>query len=898
MRLHLCLIIVLMLSLCSCEQKSEEPIDNDISFDEVCNKLDSVLSKGMPTLTSDIENFARTLPGYEKIEEKEGTAYIYFTNEQKYFIDLTGATQVNMGLDDEIDDDALIDSIDSLTGYTEPAQDIETNSIKSAYSPSRASGNNTSVSLMTKRNILLWSPMQLKGDGFLNQFNKLENSLKQKFPDLTVTKVYENGKQTASTILNTIELFSKYSLVFIACHSTPDGEIVVPRYPYLKDYNLVKGYARNFENDKDEPVYVLDKKWISEKLPATLKRTVIWTCMCFAASDNAVFRDLCSKRDVADFYGGSQSVNAKTSLGFFRIFITNWFYGRGSDVALNSLRKPTPYNFLNLDNKNVTGNWVPLSSGYHALYYGKISPQKASNGPRVRAVVGKDWLRQNFNNSSSRAMDSNLMGIELTDEETGNTSKLYFNASNVHSVSDNLSKDEQIANVVFEMNTDNLAPGSYKYRSFVDVPEENTSIISDKYESLVIEDYGLTNPIRIYTRDDLVEFIKSFYTSSSRFDNRDVLLMNDIDLGELVIKTTPDEKLKSFNNIFEGNGHTIYRTYRHTYEYNNFLVPSLGNDGILRNFTLNISAPDLRCPQAFRDVVVEYNSGIIDNCDIEINAIINHDKNENWQYIEWLYGYTNYGIIKNCDVRGTINGASTGGLICYWNGLFTSTSTGFRHQEGKIINCKVDVNVDTPASFCGITSTNSGLIDSCYVSGTMNLHAYIGIASSNHEYRAGWYMPTIRNCTSRSIVKASYTASGICSYNSGQIENCTNYTSLATSTQCCGIALHNASSSISQVPRITGCKNYGNMSGLSSIGGIACLSRSFEDDHEGIIENCINYGTITYHPTYNYEEIHPNYPNNPDSWPKFSQISPYCIKINNTKAGKVILKDGYQMKEI
>lgn len=118
MRLHLCLIIVLMLSLCSCEQKSEEPIDNDISFDEVCNKLDSVLSKGMPTLTSDIENFARTLPGYEKIEEKEGTAYIYFTNEQKYFIDLTGATQVNMGLDDEIDDDALIDSIDSLTGYT------------------------------------------------------------------------------------------------------------------------------------------------------------------------------------------------------------------------------------------------------------------------------------------------------------------------------------------------------------------------------------------------------------------------------------------------------------------------------------------------------------------------------------------------------------------------------------------------------------------------------------------------------------------------------------------------------------------------------------------------------------------------------------------------------------
>lgn len=119
---------------------------------------------------------------------------------------------------------------------------------------------------MTKRNILLWSPMQLKGDGFLNQFNKLENSLKQKFPDLTVTKVYENGKQTASTILNTIELFSKYSLVFIACHGTPDGEIVVPRYPYLKDYNLVKGYARNFENDKDEPVYVLDKKWISEKL--------------------------------------------------------------------------------------------------------------------------------------------------------------------------------------------------------------------------------------------------------------------------------------------------------------------------------------------------------------------------------------------------------------------------------------------------------------------------------------------------------------------------------------------------------------------------------------------------------------------------------------------------------
>lgn len=651
-------------------------------------------------------------------------------------------------------------------------------------------------------------------------------------------------------------------------------------------------------NDKDEPVYILNKKWLSERLPKSLKRTVIWTCMCFAGSENAVFKNLCADRNVADFYGATESINARISLNFLKDFLSKWFFGYGSDVAFNSQRKAVSYEFENHVGEIVKGDWVSLATGYHALYYGKTSPMKAAEGPRIRTVVGKDWLKRNFNRSSSRADTGSLLGLVLTNENSGNISKIYLNPSNILSVSDNYSKDDQVANIVLEMKIDNITPGSYRYSSFVDVPEENTSIVSDTYETFVIEDYGLTEPIRIYTRDDLVEFIKSFYKSSSRFDNRDVILMNDIDLGELIIKTTPDEKLKSFNNIFEGNGHTIYRTYQHTYEYNNFIVPNLGNNGILRNFTLNISAPNLRCPQAFRDVIVEYNSGIIDNCDIEINAIINHDKNENWQYIEWLYGYTNFGIIRNCDVHGTINGASTGGLICYWNGLFTSTSTGFRHQEGKIINCKVDVNVHTPGSFCGITSTNSGLVDSCYVSGTMNLNTYIGIASSNHEYRAGWYIPTIRNCASSARVKASYTGSGICWSNGGLIENCINYTNLATSDLCCGIALQNGSISISEVPRILGCKNYGNMSGLKSIGGIASKSCIFEGDHEGIIENCINYGTITYNPSYNYEEIHSNYPSDPDNWPKFSQISPYCIKINNTKAGKVILKEGYQMKEI
>lgn len=223
----------------------------------------------------------------------------------------------------------------------------------------------------------------------------------------------------------------------------------------------------------------------------------------------------------------------------------------------------------------------------------------------------------------------------------------------------------------------------------------------------------------IYTAEDFIAFsylmigktygnrtLDEFYTEKDGI--RTFHLRSDIVFNEELssqIKTMAQDRNTAFNDIFNGNNHTISGIVFNNSRTVNTLFTYLGKNGIIENLILNDMV--IHSSQYLSSgLICVYNQGVIRNCKIK-NCFISSSNTESpTSGGVGLICNNNTGIIYNSII---IDSA----IDCYSNNIGGITQS----CPGTMLNC-LSINVDlskcyTKGGFC--RSISKGTIHNCYI---------------------------------------------------------------------------------------------------------------------------------------------------------------------------------------
>lgn len=223
----------------------------------------------------------------------------------------------------------------------------------------------------------------------------------------------------------------------------------------------------------------------------------------------------------------------------------------------------------------------------------------------------------------------------------------------------------------------------------------------------------------IYTAEDFIAFsylmigktygnrtLDEFYTEKDGV--RTFHLRSDIVFNEELssqIKTMAQDRNTAFNDIFNGNNHTISGIVFNNSRTVNTLFTYLGKNGIIENLILNDMV--IHSSQYLSSgLICVYNQGVIRNCKIK-NCFISSSNTESpTSGGVGLICNNNTGIIYNSII---IDSA----IDCYSNNIGGITQS----CPGTMLNC-LSINVDlskcyTKGGFC--RSISKGTIHNCYI---------------------------------------------------------------------------------------------------------------------------------------------------------------------------------------
>ncbi|MHC4693871.1 MAG: GLUG motif-containing protein [Planctomycetota bacterium] len=300
------------------------------------------------------------------------------------------------------------------------------------------------------------------------------------------------------------------------------------------------------------------------------------------------------------------------------------------------------------------------------------------------------------------------------------------------------------------------------------------------------------DPYLIYTAEQMNAIGADSNDWGKRFK-----LMADIDLGAYTGESFniigyrrffDDEK--SFNGVFDGNGHTI------------------------SNFTYTCT--DTHHIGLFGNVSGEIkNLGLIDpNIDAERGGGV---------YIGSLVGLLQDATITNCYVDG---GSVTGAYLV--GGLVGESYYGINI----ITNCYSTSSVIGYRNVGGLVGTNGGTISNsystCIVSGDWSVGGLVGHNSSRG---------TITNCCSRGSVLGETKVGGLVGNNSsrGTITNCCSRGSVLGETKVGGLTGGNSGN-------ISNSYAESSVSGTAEVGGLVGINRRYK--YVGKIINCYSTGIV------------------------------------------------------
>ena len=246
------------------------------------------------------------------------------------------------------------------------------------------------------------------------------------------------------------------------------------------------------------------------------------------------------------------------------------------------------------------------------------------------------------------------------------------------------------------------------------------------------------NILKITTEEELEKF-KEQVNSGNSFDNKAVILMNDINLTKnwTPIGYIRDDNIIKFNGDFNGLKHIINNlTINNPQKLYQGLFSNTGSSAKINSVVVNGSVTGGK----YVGAIVGYNEGSIRNCGNEASVTCQYDVEGDWNpFSGGIAGYNYTGTINGCYNKGQVNSTkfSVGGIVG-------------KSEGGIIKNCynsaTISSNVGEVGGICG-TADNTTLY---------NLYN-IGNIQSNESANAG-IVGKLSNCSIKNV------------YNMGQVE--------------------------------------------------------------------------------------------------------------------------------
>lgn len=503
--------------LAQIDSLSFKDVDVNKSFD-ILNELFSITPNGQQLEIEDVIMYVKKHYDNANIEIRDSIIYLDIEGCETLRLDIYGKYMMESS-DWVLDSLTLSNRMDSIMNVLgRDVQDtistILSDSVFSEddfnYSQSRQLNhrrsaptnvtNNTTI--LTNNNLLIWSPWYYTESKYEHKLvfetlNTFANNLNKRRPDvLKLSPIQANGASLAS--IASMKSFSNYDVVFIDCHGTENGELIMP---ITKETEKIPGDVVGiWDNDTKKmiPGKVLDEKYMRRYLPNKLDHTILFTAMCYAyPSENhrSNFWSIANERKVADFMGATNKVTIKTPLERFTEFATTFFLG-GTPTTKAFKNGPYTDTYKREDKTyKATGeykhtiNFVDVFYGYaRPLPYNKQNQSLKGRMPLPQTYLSHTHAREGFR--SAKSISSNFSnnveaGFMLKNRTTGDVQLIPLTIDNV--------TDYQIyplgdlmEDIVFEVKTDGLEPGHYAYSTYIWNGESLK--LSNETQGFIIED--------------------------------------------------------------------------------------------------------------------------------------------------------------------------------------------------------------------------------------------------------------------------------------------------------------------------------------------------------------------------------------------------------------------------
>ena len=465
---------------CSSDNENNEPSNNNESYDfgKTVKVIDDMIETGEINDKNSLISKVSKMSGYSGYEKKGNAIYLNFNNGNQYYVNFSDSGSKALFSTDNATAnlDSYIDQIESSLGYDSP-DDTKTKTRKptcislpsaeeTSVGASRIGEPSAKPKIINNRKVLFWSPLLTDKDSDYNNFIKsIAKVGKRLNTEIEVTSVLRNNQPTISSILDKMTEFGKYSVVIIACHGAEKGEMMIPRDNSVNSKGLTPGYGLNFKNNKLEKCYLLSGDYILNLLPHNLNRTIIWACMCYASAENSNIRAAFTSRNVADFWGPTNSIAGNISISQFGIFFSGFQAGfpsrKESSVKI-------PYTFMD-EGETISGNLINLSDGI-TLCFVRTKPMPNPNKAHGRIVFPQRIISKKATQSSRFETEGRFFGFSLLCSK-GYTNDYYLADIKQYATYINISNNPEVINLDYSVSLEWLEEGKYIFRTFVDTDD-------------------------------------------------------------------------------------------------------------------------------------------------------------------------------------------------------------------------------------------------------------------------------------------------------------------------------------------------------------------------------------------------------------------------------------------
>lgn len=480
------LITLLSFIFISCAENDD--IDTVVSttdnFEEVVNLLDTNIEQGKFHDVASLIDGISNIDGFESYEQVDNAIYLKFKDGNEYYVNFSGSSSYSIGQtrDQTAFLESYIDNFEKSLGYnsgdniqSKIADTSDKQYLSESYTDSRGAESATRPVILKTRNILFWSPLLSSGDSDYKNFISVVKRLEKRLNvQIKITSVLRDNQSSMTEILKKMNDFNQYNFVYIACHGGEKGELMIPRDESIsdkEDKEFTKGYAKNFTTGKMEKCYLVPRKYIDQQLPSNLNRTIIWCCMCYAAIWNSHTMAAFKTKNVADFWGPTNSITGDFALSQFCIFYAGFQAGEPSRKVA---RVSIPYSFRDEDGLEVSGQWENLESGTSMCY---VRTKPVADTRHVRGKI--IFPTQIVSLASTRALDNDgrFFGIQLTNNK-GKSTLYYISDLSQYATFQNTSSNTDVVCLDYALSTDWLEEGEYELRTFADT--EDGRLFSDE----------------------------------------------------------------------------------------------------------------------------------------------------------------------------------------------------------------------------------------------------------------------------------------------------------------------------------------------------------------------------------------------------------------------------------